>query len=159
MKSNRDINMLKKILITGLITSSLLFAGCASNPSSAQQQHNLASLQNKTWVLTHFGATEFKSSPTARNIPSIQFDEATKRVSGADGCNRIIGSYTIQGEHITLSQLGGTKMLCAETMNLANQYNEALEKVTGYQVYDKTLRLLDRHGNPLLQFSSAVQAR
>ena len=151
--------MLKKLLVTGLITSSLLFVGCASNPSSAQQQHNLVLLQNKTWVLTHFGATEFKSNPTARNTPSIQFDEATKRVSGADGCNRIIGSYTIQGENITLSQLGGTKMLCADTMDLANQYNEALKKVTGYQVYDKTLRLLDHKGNPLLQFSSSIQPR
>ena len=45
-------------------------------------------------------------------------------------------------------------MLCQDAMQVTAKYNEALNKVAGYQVYDKTLRLLDQYGNPVLQFSA-----
>lgn len=151
--------MLKKLLMATVVASSLIAVGCSSMPSSAQQQQNLNILQNKNWVLTHIGATEYKTDASAHNVPSIQFNEAEKRVSGADGCNRIMGSYAIQGEQITLSQMAGTMMMCTNTMELANKYNEALGKVAGYQVYDQTLRLLDRHGNPVLKYKISPQAQ
>ena len=62
--------------------------------------------------------------------------------------------YAIKGQHITLGQLAGTRMLCQDAMHVTAKYNEALNKVAGYQVYDKTLRLLDQYGNPVLQFSA-----
>lgn len=151
--------MLKKFLVASALTSSLIMFGCSSMPSAAQQQSNLTQLQNKTWILTHIGAVEYKTDPSAHNVPSLQFDSATQRVSGADGCNRIMGGYTIKGEQLSLSQLAGTQMFCTNTAELAGKYNEALGKVTGYQVYAKTLRLLDSHGNPVLQFESAIQPR
>ena len=40
-----------------------------------------------------------------------------------------------------------------------NNLMEALTKVANYQVFGKTLKLLDRHGNLLIQFSSPVQPR
>jgi len=42
---------------------------------------------------------------------------------------------------------------------LDQKFNEALAKVTHYQVFGKTLKLLDRHGNLLIQLESAVQPR
>lgn len=151
--------MLKKLCVPVLIASAFVVSGCSSNPTSAQQQHNLQTLQNKTWVLTHIGVTDLKADPSLPNQPSIQFDEASKRVSGSDGCNRIMGSYSIQGEHMSLSQMARTRMLCSNSTTITQKYNEALNLVTGYQVYNKTLRLLDRHGNPVLQFSQSVQQR
>ncbi len=38
---------------------------------------NLQLLQNRTWIATQIGNTVIQTSPQARNIPSIQFDEAT----------------------------------------------------------------------------------
>ncbi len=152
-------NMLKKLLVASALSSSLIMFGCSSMPSAAQQQANLTQLQNKTWILTHIGAVEYKTDPTAHNVPSLQFDAATQRVSGADGCNRLMGGYSIKGEQLSLNQLASTQMLCNNTAELASKYNQALAKVSGYQVYAKTLRLLDSHGNPVLQFESAVQPR
>ena len=37
---------------------------------------------------------------------------AQGRISGSDGCNSLIGSYTLQGDRIGFSQLGSTMMLC-----------------------------------------------
>lgn len=151
--------MFKKVWVTAAVCAVLVGTGCTTTQSSLKKAENLALLQNKTWVLTHIGAVEFKTDPAAYNVPSIQFDEATQRVSGADGCNRIMGSYSTEGHKLNLSQLAGTQMMCQNTMELAKQYNHALSKVAGYQIYNQTLRLLDPHGNPVLQYESSVQPR
>ncbi|OTG94293.1 META domain-containing protein [Acinetobacter sp. ANC 3832] len=151
--------MLKKLIAASLIASTLAVVGCTSMPSSTQQAKNLELLQNKTWVMTHIGAVEYKTDPRANNIPSIQFDGNEMRVSGADGCNRLMGTYAVKGNQITLGQMGATQMMCMGTMELAGKYTEALNKVASYQVYEKTLKLLDRHGNVVLQYTSAIQPR
>ncbi|MEG0488431.1 MAG: META domain-containing protein [Acinetobacter sp.] len=147
--------MLKSAITTALITTTLLAAGCTSMPSKDQQANNITLLQNKNWTLTHIGATEYKTKTSSRNVPNIQFG-SDLRVSGTDGCNRLMGLYAIKGEHITLGQLASSKMLCKDSMQLSNNYNEALNKVTAYQVYDKTLKLLDKHGNRLLQYTTTT---
>ena len=143
--------MLKAIISTTLIVSTLFVAACTTTPSADQQAQNLALLQNKNWELSYIGATEYKTDPSARNSPSIQFG-SDLRVSGSDGCNRLVGLYAIKGQHITLGQLGSTNMYCKNTMQFAGQYTEALTKVKGYQVYNKTLKLLDQYGNRVLEY-------
>jgi copper homeostasis protein (lipoprotein) len=151
--------MLKKSLSVALLGSALLFTGCQSmSASSTTEVNNLAQLQNRTWIVTQIGAQMIKTAPTARNIPSLQFDEASKRVSGADGCNRIMGTYQATGETLVLSQMASTQMACIDS-TIPNQFNSALANVTNYQVYGKTLKLLDRHGNLLIQLGSAKQPR
>ena len=143
--------MLKAMVSTALLSSTLFVVGCTSTPSADQQTKNLTLLQNKNWVLTYIGATEFNADPNARNSPSIQFG-SDLRVSGSDGCNRLMGQYAIKGQHITLGQLGATNMYCKNSMQLASEYTEALNKVKGYQVYNKTLKLLDQYGNRVLEY-------
>lgn len=151
--------MLKKLTSVALFSSIITFAGCETMPNNQQSTQNLERLQNRTWIATQIGNTEIKTAPTARNIPSLQFDSASLRVSGADGCNRIMGSYQAFGDTLTLSQMAGTKMACLDNGNINRAFNTALNKVTHYQVYAKTLKLLDNHGNLLIQFETAVQPR
>jgi heat shock protein HslJ len=151
--------MLKNLLLVAALGSAAAFTGCESMQTSPHMTENLQLLQNRTWVATQIGGTAIKTAPNAQNIPSIQFDEASKRVSGSDGCNRIMGAYTAGNDTLLLSQLASTRMACINNGNIDQKYNEALSKVTHYQVFGKTLKLLDRHGNLLIQFESAVQPR
>ena len=153
--------MLKKLLTISIIGAALAFTGCETvpNASTTIETANLIQLQNKTWVATHIGNSEIKTAPSAHNIPSLQFDAATKRVSGADGCNRIMGSYEARRDSLVLSQMAGTKMACLDNNNVSQKFNQALDQVANYQVFGKTLKLLDRHGNVLIQFKSTVQPR
>ncbi|WP_347454689.1 META domain-containing protein [Acinetobacter thermotolerans] len=153
--------MLKKVTAIAMLASALVFTGCQTTPdqTSSQAVENLQQLQNRTWIVTHIGSEEIKTVPTARNIPSLQFDAATQRVTGADGCNRIMGSYTAGKDTLTLSQMAGTKMACMNNDDLDQKFNEALTKVTHYQVFGKTLKLLDSYGNPVIQLTSAAQPR
>jgi len=151
--------MLKKTLSVALLGSALLFTGCQSTPtSSATEMNNLQMLQNHTWIAIQIGSQMIKTNPSARNIPALQFNEATKRVSGADGCNRLMGTYQATGDTLVLSQMASTKMACIDS-TIPNQFNAALPNVTNYQVYNNTLKLMDRHGNLLIEFASAKQPR
>lgn len=151
--------MLKKTLSVALLGSALLFTGCQSTPtSSATEMNNLQMLQNHTWIAIQIGSQMIKTNPSARNIPALQFNEATKRVSGADGCNRLMGTYQATGDTLVLSQMASTKMACIDS-TIPNQFNAALANVTNYRVYNNTLKLMDRHGNLLIEFASAKQPR
>lgn len=154
--------MIKQTIFASFLSAGLLFTGCHSIQNSLPSTHtalNLAQLENRTWVATQIGNNPIKTSPTARNIPSLQFDAATKRVSGSDGCNRLMGTYTVKKDQLEFGELMGTQMACLEGNNLDAEFNEALSKVTHFQVYNKSLKLLDRYGNPLIHFESAVQPR
>jgi heat shock protein HslJ len=153
--------MLKKFFAVGILGTAIALTACQTAPNAASniEAANLVQLQNRTWIATYIGNTEIKTVATARNIPSLQFDAASKRISGADGCNRIMGSYEAGRDTLILSQMAGTKMACLDNNNLSEQFNAALAKVANYQVFGKTLKLLDRHGNVVLQFTSPVQPR
>ncbi|UUS58071.1 MULTISPECIES: META domain-containing protein [Acinetobacter] len=152
--------MLKQIFVAATLVSTLVVTGCESMPAQDNTiTENLNLLQNRTWIATQIGNTPIKTAPNAHNIPSIQFDAASKRVSGADGCNRIMGGYNAGKDTITFGPIAATQMACLNNNGLDRQYHAALEKVTHYQVFGKTLKLLDRHGNLLIQYESAVQPR
>lgn len=156
--------MLKKFIAASILGSSLILSACQSTPiegpSTTIEAANLLQLQHATWIATHIGVFEVKSDPSVRNIPSLQFDAATKRLSGSDGCNRIMGSYTAGRDTLNLTQMATTRMACpANNSGVEQKFQAALNQVTHYQVFNKTLKLLDRHGNPVLQFTSSVQPR
>ena len=151
--------MLKQWLAAGFMASTLMLTGCQTmkdDLSSSVTTANLLQLENHTWVATQIGNTPI---PKMANMPSIYFDSATKRVSGSDGCNRIMGSYEAKADKLNLSQMAGTRMACLDNNNIDQAFNSALANVMHYQVFNRTLKLLDRHGNLLIQFESVIQPR
>jgi copper homeostasis protein (lipoprotein) len=150
--------MLNKFIAIGLLSSLLIVTGCetVATPSSTLEAAHLAQLQNRVWLITHLGNKEVKVLP---NMPSLHFDAATKRVTGTDGCNRLMGTYVAGRDTLVLSQMASTKMACFNGHPASQTFKEALPQVANYQVFGKTLKLLDRHGNPLIQMHSNVQAQ
>src|SRR5690606_28765634 len=154
--------MLRKLTAIAILGSVLTVMGCETvpdNTATTKTATHLQLLQNQTWIATQIGNTEIKTAPTAPHLPSLQFDASTQRVSGSDGCNRVMGSYTAGKDTLNLSQMATTRTACMHNDQLDQKFNEALAKVTHYQVFGKTLKLLDRHGNVLIQLESAVQPR
>lgn len=153
--------MLKKLLSITLLSSTLAIVGCqsTSTPSSNITTTNLTLLQGTTWVATKIGSSTIIYNNDASNRASLKFDEATHRISGTDGCNRIMGGYTAGKDTLTFDQLASTRMACLNNDNLDQKFNDALSKVTNYQVFGRTLKLLDRQGNPLIEFESIIQPR
>ena len=66
---------------------------------------------------------------------------AQGRISGSDGCNSLIGSYTLQGDRIGFSQLGSTMMLCPKGDAQARALAQALSGATSVSHSGDTLDL------------------
>jgi len=84
------------------------------------------------------------------HVPTLEFDESTNRVSGFAGCNRFFGSYKREGNSITLSQLGSTKMMCGEEANtIENTFLNILNEANKIAIEDGNVILL-KNESPLL---------
>lgn len=139
----------KQLLTTLLIIGTLSLTGCNSIPDQ-QQQQNIALLQQHNWELRQIGATEIALKQN--NRPQLTLNATDQSVSGSDGCNRVAGNYQVKDQQIQFQNLISTRMICTDNLQQVQQFNQALSKVKGYQVYSTTLRLLDAYGNVLLLF-------
>jgi heat shock protein HslJ len=82
-------------------------------------------------------------SPIPGSTIAITFDPSGD-LSGRSGCNSYHGSYTVEGEILTIRSLASTKMYCSEPEGLMAQeerYLSLLSDSTRYQILDGNLVL------------------
>jgi heat shock protein HslJ len=79
------------------------------------------------------------------------------RLAGSDGCNRLFGRYSLQGETIVFGQMGGTTMACLEPVR-DREFLAALGKAATWRVLGTHLELRSDQGVILARFES-VQER
>ena len=155
--------MLKKYFGITLLGAMIALSGCETMPTQTSASQisaiNQANLVQRTWTATQLGNSMLKTEANRQNLPYLNFDAATQTVTGSDSCNRLSGSYVAGRDTLQLGQLATTRMACLNNNNLDQKFHEAMNKVTHYQVYGKTLKLLDRHGNLLIQFETPTAAR
>ncbi len=155
--------MLKKYFGITLLGAMIALSGCETMPTQTSASQisaiNQANLVQRTWTATQLGNSMLKTEANRQNLPYLNFDAATQTVTGSDSCNRLSGSYVAGRDTLQLGQLATTRMACLNNNNLDQKFHEALNKVTHYQVYGKTLKLLDRHGNLLIQFETPTAVR
>lgn len=94
-----------------------------------------------SWELDYIedSALAFDSLYASRK-PTINFDVATKKVTGNSSCNSFFGTFEADGSTIKFGPLGSTKMACpgsGEQVFLKN-----LERVTSFDVQEGTLTLI-----------------
>jgi putative lipoprotein len=123
----------------------LIRAGAPEAPARA--------LENTYWKLTWLGDTQVEAVAGQREAHLI-LDSQSHRASGSGGCNVLTGSYTLNGEHLTLSQVAGTMMACPDGMNTETAFLHALERVNQWRIAGGQLELLDAAGNPVARFES-----
>ncbi|MEK6450815.1 MULTISPECIES: META domain-containing protein [unclassified Myroides] len=73
--------------------------------------------------------------------PKLNFEIATKRVNGNDGCNNIMGEYSVKaGNEIVLGEkMASTMMFCSGVAD--REYMQTLQSVTNYEIVDGKLLL------------------
>jgi len=107
-----------------------------------------ASALGKRWTLT-----EINEAAVRTTKPYIEFDVNAKRFSGDGGCNRIAGSFEVDGMHIRFSPVISTRRACIDNkiQQVETDFLKRLEEVTEFQIQGEVLRLYtgDR---PILTF-------
>ncbi len=124
-----------------ILLFSILINGCGAS-QDAKTSFNQDMTDNT--LNGDFTITTLDTQANIEQELTLKFDDATKQVSGFAGCNRFFGSYAIDGDKLTFSNLGSTKMLCPENDNkIETDYFKALESVTNFNVSDNSITLLN----------------
>lgn len=77
------------------------------------------------------------------------------RLSGSDGCNRLIGSYQLEGSSVHFGRVATTMMACLSGGADERRFLEALERVAHWRKEGRELSLLDAQGREVARFEAA----
>ena len=130
------------------------FPGEACGPRPAP-----AALDGASWKLTRLDDVAVVPTTQPREV-FLTFDLNAMRVSGSGGCNRITGSFTRAAiDGITVGLMAGTRMACADGMEVEAAFLTALSQIRTYNILGTILEMYDAAGTLLARFEARVQAR
>lgn len=103
------------------------------------------------WQLSAYGQPDAETPIIEGSTVTLEFN-ADNAVTGSGGCNFYGGSYEIDGETITMSEIISTMMACTPDalMTQETAYLNALSSVTRYAVASDVLTLIASDGQQLV---------
>nr|WP_261794462.1 META domain-containing protein [Comamonas testosteroni] len=128
-------------------------------PSAAQTEAEAmaavqAPLLNTYWKLRQIGDGPHVSAYDNQPEPHLVLASGTGRFHGAGGCNRLHGSYSLDGRWLRLSAVASTRMACAQGRRMEQLFLSTLPQVSSYAVQGQKLLLSDADGRVLLRFEA-----
>ena len=101
--------------------------------------------ERDTWVLVGYGDALNPTVVEPGTYVTINFSNSDNQVSGSGGCNNYFSTYSADDEYnLTINgPVGSTRMACDTGMEQETLYLSALETVSGYDINENGLLLLD----------------
>ncbi|MBL0167733.1 MAG: META domain-containing protein [Propionivibrio sp.] len=125
-----------------------LLVGCCRIPSNANTPVPLA-FEGPSWQLAARGTQGAGVGASEKRAVTARFEGG--RVSGFSGCNRFMGSYTIDRASVLIGPLAGTMMACPEPqMAIEKAFLGALTGTLRYAISGDQLTLTPAAGAPLV---------
>jgi heat shock protein HslJ len=84
--------------------------------------------------------------------PGFYLDAGSRRLTGWDGCNRVLAGYTLEGATIRFSQRASTMMACSQDVDTAQRYARVLAETLHWRVLGRQLELYDSGDRLLARF-------
>ncbi len=130
-----------------LVAAGVLLTAC---PAAARA----TGLEQTDWQLARYRA-ETGLTNLAQGGPRAMLRFEDGRVTGSAGCNRLMGSYTLDGDNLSIGpRLASTMMACPPLLLAQEQaVAKALTQVATYDLDDGALALQDAEGAPVLTFT------
>ena len=115
-------------------------------PEAAPPQNPLA---NTNWKLHGMNMNEV---PLPHSTITIRFG-ADGSLSGNSGCNDYSGSYTVNGDALSVGPLAGTGALCDDEIDMQEQrYLAILQSAATFEMSRNQLIIRDATGQEVLRF-------
>ncbi len=108
-------------------------------------------LEDTDWVLEYYGEEDNLAPALQGSEPSARFNSDDGQVSGSAGCNHYFAVYELDGENLTIRDMGSTEMWCEGKMDQEREFMDILNMAESYQVTDDELRITG--GGAILIFS------
>ena len=120
---------------------------------AAEETRAEVPLENTHWTLTRVGDTAVDAGAAERE-PHIVLHSTTHRVSGAAGCNQLLGSYKLDDTDLTFGTMATSRMACPSAMQVERRFLAALRATRSARVRGDNLDLLDANGRLLARFQA-----
>ncbi len=114
-------------------------------------------LAGTSWLATFVNTESSDGAVTSSSIQAAQqtmlFSNDSK-ISGNAGCNNYFANYEVEGNKLSLSAIGSTKMFCGEgLMAEETAFLTALEKASSYRISGDSLQIFAADDTTLISFS------
>ena len=97
-------------------------------------------LPGTRWLLTQLDGRKVD----ADGRPYIELDAVDGQVTGFGGCNRLMGSFDVSGDHLRFGPVARTLMACSEEkMRMEDAFLAALHATNRFGIDGRSLTLLD----------------
>jgi copper homeostasis protein (lipoprotein) len=110
-------------------------------------------LRGTTWNLVRLGDRPVLAVERQREAHLV-LSKDEMRASGSGGCNRITGSFELEGNRLRFGQMASTRMACPEGMEQEQRFLDSLEKVEHYRIRGSHLEFLDAAGAVITRFEA-----
>jgi len=110
-----------------------------------------ASLEGTTWkwINTAYSNGSSVAAPDPAKY-TLRFDQATKRFIFVADCNNGSGSYTVNGQNLTMQVQGMTRAYCPPP---SDEYIKMLDQVASYKIDGNTLSLMLKMDSGTMMFA------
>lgn len=130
------------------------FVRTRSELSCAQQRAD-ATLQNTYWRLDTLQGEAFPIQAVEREPHLVLEVSEDTAYRATVGCNRLRGSYVLDGDALTFSPAASTMMACPEPLDgFERRFGEVMTEATGFAIEGTTLILKNVEGNQLATFTA-----
>ena len=99
-----------------------------------------AALEGTEWRLVDIGGQPAPAGGDSTRHPGFTLLAEGRKVQGSAGCNRMRGTYQLDGEKLKFGPLATTRMACP-AMETETAFLKALEATTRYEVSGSSLTL------------------
>ena len=113
------------LLLILILFSSSTCENTQSDPNQPTSQQ--VNILNTTWHLESMTLMGKK-----QDLFPATLMVGEQKITGKGGCNNFFGKYELEGDRISMSKIGATRMYCQEASKFETKYLRALEQVTGY---------------------------
>jgi copper homeostasis protein (lipoprotein) len=105
---------------------------------------------------THWRAMQLAGASAATSDPTREAHLVLEggRLSGSDGCNRIRGSYELDGNAVRFGQVAGTRMACPDTGDVPRRFGNVLMSARRWRILGSWLDLFDAAGRRVARFEA-----
>jgi len=124
--------------------------------SAKETMKTTTPLFNTKWSLKKIYSDGKEESVNTKAF--IRFDKEKGSAGGNGSCNSFGITAAINGNEVSFKNIFSTKMYCEQVQSIENKFLGSLEKVTRYEIKDKSL-LLYNDKNLLLEFAAADEIK
>jgi heat shock protein HslJ len=112
-------------------------------------------LRNTYWKLVRLGDAPVQVADRQRE-PHVIFNASEARLSGYGGCNRVTGSFEVDGDRLKIGPMAATRMACPDGMEQEQRFLQAIQKVATYRIGGSHLDMMDASGAVLARFEAVA---